>query len=103
LKFRRCVYGLWIRYAKGVDAIPPGLFNCLLTCLAGAIANLAYEGWGSASLASLTRRIVVGYLGAVCVVVLVLPWLHNRRERQTIDTPQTVGSDLRHSGTSSRN
>jgi len=39
--------GLSHRYAQGVSAIRPALFNCLLTWLAAAAANLAYEGWAT--------------------------------------------------------
>lgn len=80
------------RYARGVGVIIPGLLNCFLTCVAGALANLAFEHWSHSSLESLTRRILVGYLGAVGVVILILPWLHQitmvrrRRGRQDISS-----------------
>ena len=63
---------------QGVSVIRPALLNCLLTCLGGAFANLLYEGWSQDGWTSLSRRICVGYLGAVCVVLLVLPWLGRR-------------------------
>ncbi len=66
------------RYLQGVGAIRPALLNCLLTCVAAAMANLAYEGWSPDAWLALTRRIVVGYLGAVCAVVVVLPWIFSR-------------------------
>jgi hypothetical protein len=64
------------RYLRGVGAIMPGLLNCFLTCVAGAFANVAYEHWNHSAWDLLARRILVGYLGAVCIVILVLPWLH---------------------------
>ena len=67
---------LRIRYLRGVGVIVPGLLNCFLTCVAGALANVASEHWSQSSWDLLTRRILVGYLGAVGVVVLLLPWLH---------------------------
>jgi len=70
-RFRDC-------YLQGVWVIRPALLNCLLTCLGGAFANLLYEGWNQDGWTSLSRRICVGYLGAVCVVLLVLPWLGRR-------------------------
>jgi uncharacterized BrkB/YihY/UPF0761 family membrane protein len=78
---------LRMRYLRGVGVIVPGLLNCFLTCVAGAFANVAFEHWSQSSWDLLTRRIVVGYLGAVGVVVLVLPWLYQistdkRRHRQ---------------------
>ena len=80
------------RYARGVGVIVPGLLNCFLTCVAGALANLAFDHWGHSSWDSLTRRILIGYLGAVGVVILILPWLHQitmgrrRRDRQDISS-----------------
>ena len=101
---RRCercasINAVWIpminlrkRYARGVGVIVPGLLNCFLTCVAGALANLAFDHWGHSSWDSLTRRILIGYLGAVGVVILILPWLHQitmgrrRRDRQDISS-----------------
>jgi CDGSH-type Zn-finger protein len=65
-----------MRYLRGVGVIVPGLLNCFLTCVAGAFANVASEHWGQISWDLLARRILVGYSGAVVVVVLLLPWLH---------------------------
>lgn len=67
---------LRMRYLRGVGVIVPGLLNCFLTCVASAFANVAFEHWSQSSWDLLTRRILVGYMGAVGVVVLVLPWLH---------------------------
>lgn len=64
------------RYTRGVGVILPGLLNCFLTCVAGAFANVAFEHWNRSAWDLLSRRILIGYLGAVCVVVLVLPWIH---------------------------
>ncbi len=85
LQVRQWLASLSNRYAQGVSAIRPALTNCLLTCLAAAVTNLAYEGWSHDALMSLTRRIVIGYLGAACMVVIVLPWLQRRRDRTTIE------------------
>jgi hypothetical protein len=70
---------LRMRYLRGVGVILPGLLNCFLTCVAGAFANVAFEHWSQSSWDLLTRRILIGYLGAVGVVLLVLPWLHQIR------------------------
>ena len=67
---------LKMRYLRGVGVIAPGLLNCFLTCVAGALANVAFEHWSQSTWGLLARRILVGYLGAVGVVILVLPWLH---------------------------
>ena len=91
LQLWKSLVSLAHRYAQGVSAIRPALFNCLLTCLAAAVANLAYEGWGHDALMSLTRRIFVGYLGAACMVVLVLPWLQEREHRTETDAPLDIG------------
>jgi predicted exporter len=91
LQLWKRLVGLSRRYAQGVNAIRPALFNCLLTCLAAAVANLAYEGWGHDALMSLTRRILVGYLGAACMVVLVLPWLQKREDKTEPDAPFDIG------------
>jgi len=94
---------LFLRYMQGVGAIRPALLNCLLTCLAAAIANVAYDGWSPDALMSLTRRIVVGYSGAACMVVLVLPWLRGGTARRTIGTPLVFSRIFgRGSGNSSR-
>lgn len=81
---------LRMRYLRGVGVIVPGLLNCFLTCVAGALANVASEHWSQNSWDLLTRRILVGYLGAVSVVVLLLPWLHQistdwRRHRARLE------------------
>ncbi|TKC87837.1 hypothetical protein FAZ69_16320 [Trinickia terrae] len=79
---------LRMRYLRGAGVIVPGLLNCFLTCVAGAFANVAFEHGSQSAWNLLTRRILVGYLGAVGVVVLVLPWLYRistdrrRRSRQ---------------------
>ncbi|MFM0362269.1 CDGSH iron-sulfur domain-containing protein [Paraburkholderia sediminicola] len=65
-----------MRYLRGVGIIVPGLLNCFLTCVAGALANVASEHWSQSSWDLLARRILVGYSGAIVVVVLLLPWLH---------------------------
>lgn len=83
----RNIKALKMRYLHGVGVILPGLLNCFLTCVAGAFANVAFERWSQSSWDLLTRRILVGYLGAVGVVILVLPWIHQfwiarRRARQ---------------------
>lgn len=64
------------RYLRGVGVIAPGLLNCYLTCVASAFANAAFEHWSQSALDLLTRRVLIGYVGAVGVVVLVLPWLY---------------------------
>jgi hypothetical protein len=64
------------RYVQGLHVIASGLLNCFLTCVAGALANVAFEKWSRGALDLLPRRIAVGYLGAVGIVVFVLPWLH---------------------------
>lgn len=64
------------KYLRGIGVIIPGLLNCFLTCVGGAFANVAFEQWTQGAWALLTRRIAVGYLGAVVIVVLVLPWIH---------------------------
>ena len=103
MQVRQWLLGLCLRYMQGVSAIRPALLNCLLTCLAAAIANAAYEGWSHDALMSLTRRIVVGYSGAACMVVLVLPWLQRAPDRTTIGAPLVVSRIFgRGSGNSSR-
>lgn len=78
------------RYLRGAGVIVPGLLNCFLSCVAGALANVASEHGSQSSWDLLTRRILVGYLGAVGVVVLLLPWLRQisidrRRHRDRIE------------------
>jgi hypothetical protein len=90
LQLWKWLVSLPYRYVQGVSAIRPALLNCLLTCLAAAVANLAYDGWSHEAWMALTRRIVVGYLGAVCAVVVVLPWLQRRSQRSAIDATQDV-------------
>ena len=88
---------------QGVSAIRPALLNCLLTCLAAAMTNVAYEGWTHEALMLLTRRIVVGYSGAACMVVLVLPWLQKGADTTTIGAPLVFSRIFgRSSGNSSR-
>lgn len=77
-KLPRMLVGLWEHYWRAVWAIRSAFLNCLLTCVAGAVANLLYEGWSSHAWASLTRHICVGYAGAVVIVLLELPWLARR-------------------------
>lgn len=72
---RQVVHGVWNQYLQGIWVIRPALLNCLLTCLGGVFANLLYDGWRHDGWTSLARRFCVGYLGAVLVVLLVLPWL----------------------------
>ena len=66
---------LRLRYLRGAGSISTGLLNCFLTCVAGAVANVAFEHWAQMPWDLLARRIVVGYMGAAGVVVLVFPWL----------------------------
>ena len=74
---------LRMRYLRGASVIALGLLNCFLTCVAGAFANVASEHWNQNSWDLLTRRILVGYLGAAGVVVLVLPWIRQKsRDRR---------------------
>ena len=77
-KLRRMLVGLSEHYWQAVWAIRSAFLNCLLTCVAGAVANLLYEGWSPHAWASLMRHICVGYAGAVVIVLLVLPWLARR-------------------------
>jgi hypothetical protein len=77
-KLRRMLVGLWEHYWRAVWAIRSAFLNCLLTCVAGAVANLLYEGWRPHALASLARHICVGYAGALVIVLLVLPWFVRR-------------------------
>lgn len=84
------------RYMRGVDAIPPGLMNCLLTCVAGAIANQSYEGWPVDWAASVGRRILVGYLGALSIVVFVLPILRAGNNRRTCKVGSSVARPMAH-------
>ena len=83
------------RYARGAGVIVPGLLNCFLTCVAGALANVAFDHWSHGSSDSLTRRILVGYLGAVGVVILILPWLHQITMDRRRRGPQDASSASR--------
>ncbi len=103
MQLRKWLVSVSHRYAQGASAIRPALLNCLLTCLAAAVANLAYDGWSHDAWMALTRRIAVGYLGAVCAVVVVLPWLQRRSKRPAIDATQDVSRIFsRGSGNSTR-
>lgn len=71
---------LFMCWRRGAEVIPFSLIACFFTCVGSTVANAAYAGWHD-PLPALLHRVGVGYLGAVLVAVIVLPWLHAIRRR----------------------
>ena len=81
MKWGSVASGPVLSWLAGRDIIPFSLLACLFTCMGSMLANAVVFD-RAISLSAFLSRFAIGYVGAVTMAGIALPFVHAARKRR---------------------